>query len=226
MRVLLVEDEIAISSFIAEGLQEEGFSVDTAHNGRDGLALALENLAEYDLVLLDWMLPGLSGIEICRAIRKENTALPVIFLTAKDTVDDVVFALETGANDYLRKPFAFEELLARMRVLLRRSTGEQNVFSCGDIELNVATHRVLKAGRPVELTQKEFALLELLLRNKGKACRRTRIIEKVWDIHFDHDTSVIDVYVNFLRKKLDTPGQASFIQTLRGIGYRINDDET
>lgn len=226
MRVLLVEDEIAISSFIAEGLQEEGFAVDAAHNGRDGLALALENLAEYDLVLLDWMLPGLSGIEICRAIRKENTALPVIFLTAKDTVDDVVFGLETGANDYLRKPFAFEELLARMRVLLRGSTGEQNVFSCGDIELNIATHRVLKAGRPVELTQKEFALLELLLRNKGKACRRTRIIEKVWDINFDHDTSVIDVYINFLRKKLDTPGQASFIQTLRGIGYRINDDET
>ncbi len=226
MRVLLIEDEIAISSFIAEGLQEEGFAVDVAHNGREGLILALENLAEYDLVLLDWMLPGVSGIEICRAIRKENTTLPVIFLTAKDTVDDVVFGLETGANDYLRKPFAFEELLARMRVLLRGSTGEQNVFNCRDIELNVATHRVLKAGRPVELTQKEFALLELLLRNKGKACRRTRIIEKVWDINFDHDTSLIDVYVNFLRKKLDTPGQASFIQTLRGIGYRINDDET
>lgn len=225
MRVLLVEDETAISNFIAEGLQEEGFAVDVAHNGREGLNLALENLAEYDLILLDWMLPGLSGIEICRAIRKENTALPIIFLTAKDTVDDVVFGLETGANDYLRKPFAFEELLARMRVLLRESTGEQNVFSCRDIELNNATHQVMKAGRPVELTQKEFALLELLLRNKGKACRRTRIIEKVWDIHFDHDTSVIDVYINFLRKKLDTSGQASFIQTLRGIGYRINEDE-
>ncbi|MBV6427870.1 MAG: Transcriptional regulatory protein CusR [Haliscomenobacter sp.] len=198
--------------------------MDTAHNGREGLRLALDNLAEYDLVLLDWMLPGVSGIEICRAIRKENKELPVIFLTAKDTVDDVVFGLEMGANDYLRKPFAFDELLARMRVLLRSSAGEQNVFRCHDIELDVATHQVMKAGRPVELTQKEFALLELLLRNKGKACRRTSIIEKVWDINFDHDTSVIDVYINFLRKKLDAPGQASFIQTLRGIGYRINDD--
>jgi two-component system, OmpR family, copper resistance phosphate regulon response regulator CusR len=198
--------------------------LDTAHNGKEGLLMALDNLSEYDIVLLDWMLPGVSGIEICRAIRKENKELPIIFLTAKDTVDDVVFGLETGANDYLRKPFAFEELLARIRVLMRNSSGEQNVFRYHDIELDVATHQVMKAGQPVELTQKEFALLELLLRNKGKACRRTRIIEKVWDINFEHDTSVIDVYINFLRKKLDTPGQASFIQTLRGIGYRINDD--
>ncbi|HRI59191.1 MAG TPA: response regulator transcription factor [Saprospiraceae bacterium] len=224
MRILLVEDEITIANFIAEGLEEEGFAVDVAHNGKEGLHLALGNLEEYDLVLLDWMLPGVSGIEICRAIRKENKTVPVIFLTAKDTVDDVVFGLETGANDYLRKPFAFEELLARMRVLLRSTKGEQNVFHCADIELDIDTHRVTKAGKPVELTQKEFALLELLLRNKGKVCRRTRIIEKVWDIHFDHDTSVIDVYINFLRKKLDTPGQASFIQTLRGVGYRVDDD--
>lgn len=224
MRVLLVEDETAIANFIAEGLEEEGFAVDVAHNGKQGLQLALENLSEYDLILLDWMLPGASGIEICRAIRKENHAVPVIFLTAKDTVDDVVFGLETGANDYLRKPFAFEELLARMRVLLRRSSGEQNVFRYTDIELDVATHRVTRAGNPVELTPKEFALLELLLRNKGKACRRTRIIEKVWDINFDHDTSVIDVYINALRKKLDTPDRPSFVQTLRGIGYRVNDD--
>ena len=224
MRVLLVEDETAIANFIAEGLEEEGFAVDVAHNGKDGLRLALDNLKEYDLILLDWMLPGVSGIEICRAIRKENQALPVMFLTAKDTVDDVVFGLETGANDYLRKPFAFEELLARMRVLLRNHAGDQLVFRYADIELNVDTHRVTKAGNPVELTQKEFALLELLLRNKGKVCRRTRIIEKVWDIHFDHDTSVIDVYINFLRKKLDTPDRPSFIQTLRGIGYRVNDD--
>lgn len=224
MRILLVEDETAIARFIAEGLEEEGFAVDVAHNGREGLRLALDNLMDYDLILLDWMLPGVSGIEICRAIRRENKNVPVIFLTAKDTVDDVVFGLETGANDYLRKPFAFEELLARMRVLLRSNTGEQNVFRCADIELDVDTHRVTKAGKPVELTQKEFALLELLLRNKGKACRRTRIIEKVWDINFDHDTAVIDVYINFLRKKLDTPGRPSFIQTLRGIGYRVDDE--
>ena len=225
MRILLVEDETSIANFIAEGLEEECFAVDVAHNGKEGLRMALDNLKEYDLVLLDWMLPGVSGIEICRAIRKESQTLPVIFLTAKDTVDDVVFGLETGANDYLRKPFAFEELLARMRVLLRSAGGEQNIFRYADIELNLETHRVTKAGKPVELTQKEFALLELLLRNKGKVSRRTRIIEKIWDIHFDHDTSVIDVYINFLRKKLDTPGQPSFIQTLRGVGYRVNDDE-
>ena len=225
MRVLLVEDETAIANFIAEGLEEEGFATDVAHNGKEGLRLALDNLPEYDLILLDWMLPGASGIEICRAIRKENKDIPVIFLTAKDTVDDVVFGLESGANDYLRKPFAFEELLARMRVLLRSTTGEQTIFRHADIELNLETHRVSKAGQSVVLTQKEFALLELLLRNKGKVCRRTRIIEKVWDIHFDHDTSVIDVYINFLRKKLDTPGQASFIQTLRGVGYRVDDTE-
>lgn len=224
MRVLLVEDETAIANFIAEGLEEEGFAVDVAHNGKEGQRLALDNLEEYDILLLDWMLPGASGIEICRAVRKKNTSVPILFLTAKDTVDDVVFGLETGANDYLRKPFAFEELLARMRVLLRSTKGEQNTFRCADIELDVETHRVLKAGRPVDLTQKEFALLELLLRNKGKVCRRTRIIEKVWDINFEHDTSVIDVYINFLRKKLDTPAEPSFIQTLRGVGYRVNDD--
>jgi two-component system copper resistance phosphate regulon response regulator CusR len=224
MRILLVEDEHAIANFIAEGLSEEGFVVDVAYNGKEGLNMALDNPDAYDLILLDWMLPGMSGIEICRALRKESKTLPIIMLTAKDTVDDVVFGLETGANDYLRKPFAFEELLARIRVHLRAQASEQQVFRCNDIELNLESHRVLKAGQPVELTQKEFALLELLLRNKGKVCRRTRIIEKVWDINFEHDTAVIDVYINFLRKKLDTPGQSSFIKTLRGVGYRVDDD--
>ncbi|MCA0239187.1 MAG: response regulator transcription factor [Bacteroidetes bacterium] len=224
MRILLIEDEIAIAGFISEGLAEEGFAVDVAHNGKEGLVMALDHLEEYDLVLLDWMLPGMSGIEICRNIRKQHPTLPIIFLTARDTVDDVVFGLETGANDYLRKPFAFEELLARIRVLLRSNAGEQTVFRYKDLELDIARHQVLKSGAPIELTQKEFALLELLLRNKGKVCRRTTIIEKVWDIHFDHDTAVIDVYINALRKKLDTAGEPSFVQTIRGVGYRINDD--
>ena len=224
MRILLIEDEIAIAGFISEGLAEEGFAVDVAHNGKEGLAMALDHLEEYDLLLLDWMLPGMSGIEICRNIRKQRPGLPIIFLTARNTVDDVVFGLETGANDYLRKPFAFEELLARIRVLLRSSAGEQTVFRHKDLELDIARHQVLKSGMTIELTQKEFALLELLLRNKGKVCRRSRIIEKVWDIHFDHDTAVIDVYINALRKKLDTAGQPSFVQTIRGVGYRVNDD--
>ncbi|MBP6184348.1 MAG: response regulator transcription factor [Saprospiraceae bacterium] len=224
MRILLVEDEQAIANFIAEGLEEEGFAVDQAYNGKEGLQLGLDNINDYDLILLDWMLPGLSGIEICRALRKVNKDLPIIFLTAKDTVDDVVFGLETGANDYIRKPFAFEELLARMRVLLRKGNDDQTVFSYGPIRLDTSTHRVHRDDLEIELTQKEFALLEMLLRNKGKVCRRTRIIDKIWDIHFEHSTSVIDVYINFLRKKLDMPGEPSFIQTIRGVGYRINED--
>jgi len=224
MRILIVEDETTIANFIKEGLEEEGFAVDIADNGKRGLQLALSNLDEYDVILLDWMLPGLNGIEICRAVRKENKSVPIIFLTAKDTVDDAVFGLESGANDYIRKPFSFEELLARIRVLMRKNDVETVVFSVADIEMNIEKHTITKSGKPIELTQREFALFEFFLRNKGKVCRRTRIIEKVWDIHFDHDTSVIDVYINFLRKKLDTPGQISFIQTLRGVGYRVNDD--
>ncbi len=225
MRILLIEDEASIANFIKDGLEEEGFAVDVADNGKKGLQMALDNLEEYDLLLLDWMLPGMSGIEICRAIRKQNQQVPIIFLTAKDTVDDAVFALETGANDFIRKPFSFEEMLARIRVLLRSKTGEQTIFRYKNIEMNLDTHRVTKSGAEVELTQKEFALLEYLLRNKGKVCRRTRIIEKVWDINFDHSTAVIDVYINFLRKKLEDPAaEESFITTIRGIGYRINDD--
>lgn len=225
MRILLVEDEIAISSFLKEGLEEEGFAIDIANNGRQGLEMAMDNLNEYDIILLDWMLPGVSGIEICRNIRTENKIIPIIFLTAKDTVDDTVFGLETGANDYLKKPFAFEELLARIRVLLRNNVGEQNVFRAGNIELNIDVHQVTKAGKPVQLTQKEFALLEYLLRNTGKVCRRTRIIEKVWDIHFNYDTSVIDVFINALRRKLDDKNEESFVETIRGVGYRINDNQ-
>jgi len=224
MRILLAEDESAIAGFIKEGLEEEGFAVDVAGNGRKAVEMAMDFIDEYDIYLLDWMLPGISGIEICRSIRKENKTVPIIFLTAKDTVDDTVFALESGANDYLKKPFAFEELLARIRVLLRNKNGEQNIFEKDDINLNTEVHQVTKAGLPVELTQKEFALLDYLLRNKGKVCRRTRIIEKIWDIHFDKDTSVIDVFINSLRKKLDTPGKESFVQTIRGVGYRVNDN--
>ena len=223
MRILLAEDEIAIAGFLKDGLEEEGFAVDVAGNGRQGLEMAMANLNEYDIILLDWMMPGISGIEICRNIRKENKTVPVIFLTAKDTVDDTVFGLEAGANDYLKKPFAFEELLARIRVLLRNNAGEQTIFESGNILLDTELHLVKKNGQTIELTLKEFALLEYLLHNKGKVCRRTRIIEKIWDIHFDKDTSVIDVFINSLRKKLDEPGKESFVKTVRGVGYLVND---
>lgn len=224
MRIMLAEDEPAIAGFLKEGLEEEGFAVDIATNGRQGLEMAMSNLNEYDIILLDWMMPGISGIEICRNIRKVNKEVPVIFLTAKDTVDDTVFGLEAGANDYLKKPFAFEELLARIRVLLRNKAGEQTVFEAGNIVLDTERHLVKKNGQIIELTQKEFALLEYLLHNKGNVCRRTRIIEKIWDIHFDKDTSVIDVFINSLRKKLDEPGKESFIKTIRGVGYLVNND--
>lgn len=225
MRILLVEDESAISGFLKEGLEEEGFAVDVADNGKRGLELALDFINEYDIILLDWMLPGISGIEICRNVRKVNQHVPIIFLTAKDTVDDTIFGLETGANDYLKKPFAFEELLARIRVLMRSKTGEQTIFTVGPIQLDIESHTVLKKGKQVILTQKEFGLLELLLRSKGKVCRRSRIMEKIWDIHFDKDTAVIDVFINTLRKKLDTENEESIIQTIRGVGYIINDQE-
>lgn len=224
MRILIVEDEMAIAKFIQEGLKEEGFAVDMAENGRKGLQLALDNLSEYDVILLDWMLPGMSGIDICRAIRKEDQNIPIIFLTARDTVDDAVFGLESGANDYIRKPFSFEELLARIRVLMRPKHQDGYVLKAGGIELDVERHTVTRNDQLVDLTQKEFALLELLLRNKGKVTRRTRIIEKVWDIHYDHDNSIIDVYINALRRKLDIPGHSSLITTVRGVGYKIEEN--
>lgn len=217
MRVLIVEDEKGILNFLRDGLKEENFAVDTAQDGKTGLELALVN--DYDVMLLDWMIPGISGIEVCRQIRKEKCSVPIIFLTAKDTVQDTVFGLEAGANDYIRKPFQFEELLARIRVQLRSTNEEDSALTFEDIYLNLDTRQVFKGKREIQLTQKEFALLEFLIRNKGKVCSRTRIIEHVWDIHFDSDTSVIDVYINFLRKKLDVDGKESCITTVRGVGY-------
>lgn len=221
MRILIVEDEEGIASFLKQGLEEESFAVDVAHEGKKGLELALSD--QYNLILLDWMLPGVSGIEICRLIRKENQSTPIIFLTAKDTLDETIFGLQSGANDYIKKPFHFEELLERIKVQLRSKSGDHAVFSVGDITLDTETHQVLKGQQEVNLTQKEFALLEYLLRNKGKVCRRTRIIESVWDIHFEYNTSVIDVYINALRKKLMLSEKENYIQTVRGIGYIIKD---
>lgn len=217
MRILIVEDEEGIAAFLKQGLAEESFAVDVAHDGKEGLTLALSG--NYDLLLLDWMLPGFSGIEICRQFRKEFRETPVIFLTAKDTTDETVFGLQAGANDYIKKPFHFEELLERIKVQLRPKSGAHAVFTLGTITLNTETHQVYKNESEVSLTQKEFALLEYLIRNKGKVCRRTRIIESVWDIHFDYNTSVIDVYINALRKKLALSDEENYIQTVRGVGY-------
>jgi two-component system, OmpR family, copper resistance phosphate regulon response regulator CusR len=223
MRILIVEDEAGISGFLKEGLEEEGFAVDVASNGNSGLEYAMIN--EYDLLLLDWMVPGISGVEICRKVRATDKNIPIIFLTAKDTVHETVFGLGAGANDYIKKPFEFEELLARIRVQLRSANGESTKLMLGDILMDLDTHRVFRNNKEIELTPKEYSLLEYLIRNKGKVCRRSRIIEHVWDIHFNSDTSVIDVYINFLRKKLDTGKSKDYIHTVRGIGYIAKDDE-
>ncbi|KYG82751.1 response regulator transcription factor [Roseivirga echinicomitans] len=217
MRILIVEDEIGISNFVKQGLEEESFVVDTAEDGNQGLILALSN--DYDLLLLDWMLPGLSGIEICRQFRKENSSTPIIFLTAKDTVQETIFGLQSGANDYIKKPFHFEELLERIRVQLRSTPSVPEKLSIGNIVLDVNAHQVYKGDEEIFLTKKEFALLEYLIRNKNKVCRRTRIIESVWDIHFEYNTGVIDVYINALRNKLKLSEAENYIQTVRGIGY-------
>ena len=217
MRILIVEDETGISGFLKQGLEEESFIVDISNNGKKGLEMALTS--KYDLLLLDWMLPGLSGIEICRQFRKEDKETPVIFLTAKDTVDETIFGLQSGANDYIKKPFHFEELLERIKVQLRPKSGDPTIFTLGPIELNTATHQAFKDGNEVSLTLKEFALLEYLIRNKERVCTRTKIIEKVWDINFSYNTGVIDVYINALRRKLNLDQDENYIQTVRGVGY-------
>lgn len=217
MRILIVEDEPGIANFLKQGLEEEAFAADVALDGDGGLEMALSG--EYDLLLLDWMLPGKSGIEICRQFHRQFPEVPVIMLTAKDTVQETVFGLQSGANDYIKKPFHFEELLERIRVQLRPKTGEHEVFSLGPVKLDTAAHRVTKNGEEIYLTQKEFALLEYLMRHKGKVCRRTSIIESVWDIHFEYNTGVIDVYINALRKKLEFSEKEDYIQNVRGVGY-------
>ncbi len=223
MHVLLVEDEPGIARFVKQGLEEEGYTVDVADNGTDGLARALAQPPS--LLLLDWMLPGLTGLEVCQRLRAQGVGTPIIFLTAKDTVPDTIAGLQAGANDYIKKPFHFEELLERIRVQLRPAepAGVTERFAVGPIVLDVATHQVHKDGEEIPLTQKEFALLEYLLRHKGKVCRRQSIIENVWDIHFEYNTGVLDVYMNALRKKLRLSKDDDYLQTIRGIGYVARD---
>lgn len=217
MKILVIEDEKGIADFIRQGLEEEGYTITVADNGTEGLALTLSD--DYDLLLVDWMLPGMTGIELCRKIRIEKQSLPIIFLTAKDTLQDTITGLEAGANDYIKKPFHFEELLVRVKVQLRQNTAQTAPLTLGEIKLDTQAHRVWKGEEEISLTQREFELLAYLLRNKGKVCRRTEIIEEVWDIHFDYNTGVIDVYINAIRKKLNLQKEGDYINTVRGVGY-------
>ncbi|WP_026705357.1 response regulator transcription factor [Flavobacterium soli] len=220
MKILVVEDEIGIANFLKQGLEEENYEVFVANDGEKGLDSALKN--KPDLILLDWMLPKITGLEVCKSIRKKEAKTPIIFLTAKDTVQETIEGLKAGANDYIKKPFSFEELLERIKIHFR-SEKESDDLSLGNIKMKLSSHQVFVEDSEVVLTQREFDLLAYLIKNKGNVCTRTQIIEDVWNIHFEYDTGVIDVFMNAIRKKLNLKKEEDYIKTLRGIGYIAND---
>jgi len=219
MRILVVEDERKVASFIRQGLEEEGYAVDVASDGAAAVDLALGG-TPYDLIVLDVMLPKRDGLAVLRALREHRMAVPVLLLTARDSVPDKVTGLDLGADDYLTKPFAFEEFLARVRVLLRRGTAQRTpVLQLADLRLDPATRQVTRGGRAISLTVREYALLEYFLRNAGRVLTRPMLAEHVWGIDFDPESNVIDVYVGYLRRKIDLPGETRLLHTARGAGY-------
>ncbi len=220
MKILIIEDEPGIYNFLKEGLQEEGYSVTIASDGIQGLETF--NRSTPDLVLLDWMLPGIHGIDVCKEIRKIDRTIPILFLTAKDTVRETIDGLRAGANDYIKKPFSFEELLERIKIHFRNRL-EDEMLTLGDITMNKSSYQVLYKNEKISLTQREFALLEFMIRNKGKICTRDEIIHKVWNINFEYDTGVIDVFINSLRRKLHMDKDNGNIKTVQGVGYIAND---
>ena len=223
MRILVVEDEKKVARVIQQGLEEEHYSVDVALDGDTGLKMA--EAENYDLLILDVMMPRKSGFELIKEFRAHKGTTPALMLTAKSTIEDKVFGLDSGADDYLPKPFAFAELLARVRSLLRRSSQEKStILSMGDLELDTVTHKAKRAGRTIELTVKEYALLEYFLRNKERVLSRTIIAEHIWDYNFDTGTNIIDVYVNHLRNKIELENEKRYIQTVRGVGYVMREE--
>lgn len=220
MRVLVVEDEQKLAGVIKRGLEENGYGVDVVHDGRQGLEQARRH--PYDFIILDIMLPKLDGLQLCRILRGEGQTAGILMLTAKDTIDDRVVGLDAGADDYLVKPFAFRELLARLRALQRRSSQEPaTTLTAGDLTLDLVSHQAERQGQVIELTAKEFALLELLMRNPNLPLSRTVIANHVWDHGFYHESNVVDVYISYLRRKVDDPFDVKLIRTVHGRGYRL-----
>jgi len=225
MRILVVEDDAALSSFIRKGLEAEYHAVDTAQDGEQGLSMAVG--IDYDLAVLDLNLPGVDGLRVLKSVRQRKPKLPVIILTARSRVEDRVQCLDSGADDYLVKPFSFLELSARARALLRRShLPSESVLTVMDLSLDRVERKVQRSGRPIELTTKEFALLEYLMRNAGRRLTRAMIIEHVWNLTFDSSTNIVDVYINYLRRKIDDGFTSPLIHTVRGVGYQLTASAT
>src|SRR5215217_6030312 len=223
MRILLVEDEEKVSRFITRGLEAERFAVDAVYDGASGLEYA--TTYSYDLIILDLMLPGLSGTEVLNSIRRTNNTVPILMLTARDAVRDKVENFEAGADDYLTKPFAFAELLVRVKALLRRgAVSRTSVLRIADLELDRLSQQVKRGGQRIDLTAKEYALLEYLMANAGRVLSRTMIIEHVWDESFDGVTNIVDVYVRHLRNKVDERHERKLIRTVRGVGYSVSEE--
>ncbi|MGK0240652.1 MAG: response regulator [Verrucomicrobiia bacterium] len=221
MRILVVEDEKKIQSFIRKGLTEQGYVVDVSSDGNEGLILA--ETRPYDAIVLDIMLPGRDGLSILRLLRKKKNKVPVIIITARSDVSERIEGLDLGADDYLVKPFYLEELIARLKSILRRSAGEGlSILEIKDLRLNLMTHTASRGGVDIELAPREFEVLELLMRTPGRVLSRTQIIEQVWEYHFDPDTNLVDVYIRRLRKKIDHEFDDKLIQTVRGIGYTLS----
>ena len=225
MRILVVEDEKKVASFLRRGLEAEHHEVDVAHDGDAGLARALAT--EYDLLILDVMLPRRDGLEVVRELRKQGLRMPILVLTARATLPDKVTGLDVGADDYLTKPFEFAEFLARVRALLRRGApATPPTLAVSNLTLDPVTRKVVRGGRPIELTPREYALLEFFMRHPGRVLSRALIAEHVWGVHFDSFTNVIDVYVNYLRRKIDAELEPKLLHTVRGVGYVLKDADS
>lgn len=223
MRLLLVEDDSKVASFLAKGLSENGYAVEVRPDGQSGLEVFETD--SFDLVIVDWMLPEMDGVTVCKEIRKRSSRVPILFLTVKDAVADKVTGFDAGADDYVTKPFSFLELLARIRALLRRGNATIEEFQVDDLEVNVSERRVRRGGESIDLSNKEFSILEYFLRHKNRLITRAVLIDHVWNINFDRGSNVVDVYINYLRKKLDCGSRRPLIHTVRGAGYILKDPE-